>query len=249
MRIISWNVWFNNIARDAEARSKVMPDALDMLDGDVICLNEWSPLIGDLEGELCHRGWEHQERVHTSDSTDPSTTQKNWGLLIASRFPVQLVPVDPPSVAPASWLEVQLPTVGVTLAAARPVTGARTTANRTIFWSWVHDRLAERTEESLIVAGDLNANVRSKRLRVLLAAGWRDTVAESHAPGEPPPSFFGNSASRAGRNDYVLLSPGFTGRLIAADHPVEVDGLRLSGWSRDGPRLSDHAPVVVDLSL
>ena len=58
-----------------------------------------------------------------------------------------------------------------------------------------------------------------------------------------------NSATAAGRNDYALLSPGFAGRLVAAEHPVEVDGVRLSGWLRGGPRLSDHAPVVVDVAM
>lgn len=121
--------------------------------------------------------------------------------------------------------------------------------------TWILSDPATIGSQNAVIIGDLNAYSQEDPLRVLRAAGWRDTPSN---PSELAHSYV--FQGRAGRLDHVLVSPSlapFVSGLVKwhanADESEAFDYARRQRrpeWFReDAYRASDHDPLILGLDF
>lgn len=274
MRLLAWNTGWNSSHESVEAQTA----AVACIDPDVAFFSEWSPVPtrtarngqvlrshGHRRGaELGAIGLVHQYQQHVSDYADDGLAwaTAHWGILAASRTHIRKNPVIPPLYAPGSWLEVVDEVTGLTMVGVRmPAWEGRRAHLRRRFWEWMLIQFERLAAAPAIVMGDLNTELASTTaakdrkhggdlLRGLMNdVGWLDAYDFTGAPA--PPTYWHRGSKRL---DYALVSPAFSGAIEDIDAPVAVEDHVTAGPSKDADgssrgRLSDHAPIVVDLSI
>lgn len=260
MRLFFWNILHGG----GSNRIPEIALALVGSDADAIVVAEFRTTMGgQLRGVLADHGWEHQA------CTDPPEGRN--GLLIASRRPI--APLDAPaspgqtSPAPPSQrlLAVRFTACNTTLLAAHvPPLEARDGEAQEV-WRRLIDLAAAHAATDTLILGDLNAGrffadeagttgprrlhkdppalqrVGAESLGRLALLGyadaWRAANTRENAPISREFTWFSH-LKRGVRIDHALASRSLLAR---------VTGVRY-GHSLRETSLSDHAPVVVDIS-
>lgn len=248
--ILSVAAW--NVQRLGSNKVQRVADASLALGADVLLFSEWKPTNPvDLGTVLADAGYPHQATAHWSrweergrgTDFDPMA----WGVLAASRWPIIDVSPEPPSDAPGSWLEVDLPAFGIRVIGCRVLAyeSPGKAQKYAKYFAWMLDQCRRLDGDRALIAGDLNGHLDGARptqgLAAIVEEGWVDAVGSLHRP--PPKSFY--RADSTGRNDFCLLSPMLAPALQSAGHPVQAGEYRLCGPGG----LSDHAPVEATLRL
>jgi len=274
MKLLAWNTGWNSSQTGVRAQTA----AVECIDPDVAFFSEWSPVPtrtassgrvirsnGHRRGdELAGIGLVHQCHQHVSDYAEDGQpwTTAHWGILAASRTPIRKNPVIPPLHAPGSWLEVIDEASGLTMVGVRmPAWEGSQIHLRRDLWEWMVIQFERLTRTPTIVMGDFNTrlvyataaedrNFGGDLLRGLMSdAGWLDPYVLTGA--SPQPTYWHKGSKRL---DYALVSPGYPGSIDGISAPVVVDRHVTAGPSKtsDGRsrgRLSDHAPVVLNMSV
>ena len=274
MRVVAWNTGWNVSERVVRRQA----EAVVSLGADVTFFSEWSPQkdrvtsageirssSGHLRGaEMARIGLPHQQHEHLSDRRDDGLAWSGafWGVLAASRRPITKKLRMPPLFAPGYWLEVAHEDSGLTLVGVRmPAWDGRRVHLRRELWIWMLQQFDRLASTPTIVLGDFNTERAypspstdfkycGDLLRSVTAVrGWKDPYAVIGTSEQP--TFWHRQSCR--RIDHALVSPAFKGSIDRIDAPTSVGALVLSGPSRadDGHqrgRLSDHAPLVIDVT-
>ncbi len=204
---------------------------------DVVLLSEFRPMRGGaIRGALADHGLCHQM------STDPPAGRN--GLLLASRWAIEATPEAAPRALRHRWIcgrvserAIRVAGVHVPEAGTAQAEGLRHVAQAARRWR----------DEAVVLLGDFNAgrpgldtpassDPGAFWLGLLATAGYEDAWRIAN-----PAAREGTWRSHTGasfRLDHVYVSAGLRGRVAEARH---LDGARATG-------VSDHAPVVVDLS-
>lgn len=259
MRLFFWNILHGG----GSNRIPEIALALVASDADAIVLAEFRTTMGgQLRGVLADHGWEHQA------CTDPPEGRN--GLLIASRRPI--TPLASPGAGhstdtPRSQriLAVGFGVCGTALLAAHvPPLEARDGEAQEV-WRRLIDLAAAHAATDTLILGDLNAGrffadeagttgprrlhkdppalqrVGAESLGRLALLGyadaWRAANARENAPISREFTWFSH-LRRGVRIDHALASPSLLPRITGVwyEHSLRETSL------------SDHAPVVVDIS-
>lgn len=235
MRIIAWNIAHQT--REVELSPLLLP-AIERLTPDVFSLNEYvhgNSRVQFAEG-LKGLGFAHitvSKRVDTNNQ-----------VLIASRTPLEIGDIEPPSmgdgVSESNFLHVRLPTSGIEVAAIRvPAYESRTVLRD--YWGKLAEIVRRTATRRILYVGDLNADpddstyVGAAHLAALKQEGW--SIPRPSGPW----SFLSGS-----RIDHVIASPALP--IPTAVYVSDIDGVALVSQDR-ATRVSDHAALVVDLAL
>lgn len=213
---------------------------------DAIALSEFRTARGgSLRAVLADHGWAHQAKPHAPPSTNT--------VFVASRTPIQSVETHPRLPRP---LRTRLMTVtleqGTTITAAHIPDAARSDRDgmrdRTLVWHEIIATAKQLKGTPHAVLGDLNTGRHridepgetfscTALLGALTSMGYTDAWRAVHGPHARHASW--RSHAGAGfRLDHALLSAPLSGSIANAEYPREP----LQN------RLSDHAPLVVDLT-
>jgi endonuclease/exonuclease/phosphatase family metal-dependent hydrolase len=274
MRVMSWNTnWNVSLATLAE-----QTDAVAELAPDVAFFSEWSPeptrtstsgkpiaSNGHLRApSLREIGLTHQCHEHASNygARPERWARLHWGILAASSEPIHKAPLDNPTFAPGSWLEVvHEPTDLVVVGVRVPAWEGSTVHLRRDLWRWMSEQFDRLADRPAIVLGDFNTEMQYPTERATLRhggdllrsltrkRGWRDTFDVN--PLREVSTVVRNNG-RSARLDYAFASPVLAEAITTAAAPTRVGRHILAGSPRDAAgnkvrRLSDHSPVVVDL--
>lgn len=268
MRVMAWNSNWNVSTSTIEEQC----DVTAAIHPDLAFFSEWSPLPvrqmgsgerssnGYLRGPaLAERGFRYLAQEHVADHANDGQewSQKYWGILAASTSPITKVDVDLPTYAPGTWLEAHHEASGVTFVGVRMLAWEQQRLRRD-FWEWMLTQFERLATTPAVVLGDFNtelsANAKAKGRgpavlmhRLTADLGWRDACAA----GDPADTHIRNSGKRV-RLDYAFASPALRSAISGAS-PEVLDGRRLlrvpkSKIAPGAPGLSDHAPLIVDLS-
>lgn len=269
MRVLAWNTSWNcgaeRIARQNQAVREMAPD--------VAFFSEWSPRPSrttstgkairhshHLRDEGLHEiGLVHQAHEHASDyegRADGSWASLHWGILASSNTPISKAPVDNPTFAPGTWLEVQHEQSGLTLVSVRvPAWEGRRTALRRELWTWMLEQFERLRDTPALVLGDFNTeaaygSVRDEQTHgadllgsVTDSLSWTD-LAACNGAAEPT---FARKDGRTARIDYAFASPALPSAAIEFSAPTTIGRHHLVGERESAP-LSDHTPVVLDVN-
>lgn len=122
------------------------------------------------------------------------------------------------------------------------------------FWDFLADEAAPKlVGRKAMLIGDLNTGLHyrdelgatlhcSEQFQTLLDAGWVDAWVDRNRKERPPGTWISNDGNPF-RLDHALVSP-MAGRAKSVAYPAELNGEPVFGENR----LSDHLPVVVELS-
>ncbi len=274
MRVLAWNIGWNSGPQKIEA----VAAAVDAMAPDIAFFSEWSPLPtrtiagGRLRSNACHAlgdllrdgGLAHQSHEHVSNrgGKDAGWRQNYWGILSASRAPIEKVDTVPPLDGAGSWLEVMLES-GVSVVGLRQLAwDGHDLPIRRAHWTWMVEQFDRLKDTPSIVIGDFNTEMpavggprRTAFGDDLLWSmtderGWRDPFDVVGLPKGPT---YWKSVNGK-RLDYAFLSPALIATTTGIEAVTELDGRRISGPARDAlgeptHRLADHAPLVLDLAL
>lgn len=241
LRVITWNVWFNEWQRDL--RQRALWSELEALDPDVICLQEVvsSHLDGPEIHELRDRGfWVSNRRI--------------WGydVIVVSRLPVldsERVPL--PSVMGRELLVVHLDTnPALTVATVHLESTNEMTDFRCQQLAEIHKWLENQAD--VLLVGDMNFPA-GERPEAAFLPGWTD-VWQSLRPDDP--GFTVDSKLNVMRGS---MKPGQKKRARidrvfhrgARWRPVAIERLGTKPIATDPPDpslfISDHFGLCVDL--
>lgn len=253
VRVVAWNVQQGGGSRVARIIA-----ALVALNPDVLVLSEHRA-SGPLASALHERGWIHQIGL-----PDPSGGYA--AVLIASRSPIRnLGPNYPDAQCSPRWAHVEVIDSGWAVAGALIPGHHRDHPHRKEqFWDFVVTEFASQAaRRPTLLIGDLNTGLHridetgatlrcSEHMMALREAGWVDVWHALHPNVRPPSSWWETMTGNGFRLDHAFLSP-CSPPALAIDYPRVLDG---TPTTRAGarkavdeiPPLSDHVPVVVDLS-
>jgi endonuclease/exonuclease/phosphatase family metal-dependent hydrolase len=260
MRIVAWNVDHRSLPRRRPLKEEAV-DALASLMPDVVVLTEYVEREEHHTGgpeeythqflcdELARRGLRH----HALSPAAPFSPVKQAPLpnrvLIASRGPLELVPLDGVSGLAPPWavinhLHVSLVQVGVEIIGLR-VPYYESPREWDDYWKWFAERFEPLADRRAVIIGDFNGDpgrARSKGDK-LFKSFLGDTKWQVPVPaGEW--SYWGRADQKASALDHALVAPSL--RLRSAYYAIEEGGPRLFGPSKNW--LSDHAPLVLDIT-
>ena len=143
MRLVSWN-----IRHGGGGRIRAIYDALIGHAPDVIILTEYRSGPGaSLRERLASAGWPHFA------SSDPAPGRN--GVAVLSGEPL-IVRRPPSSVPPDRWVEVEVPTYGLALAAVYVPVRGRDVTRKDAYWRGVLEAAAARRAASFLFVGDWN---------------------------------------------------------------------------------------------
>ena len=271
MRVLAWN-----IGRPSPTTLRRQVDAVMALDPDVAFFSEWSPLqfrrnsAGVQTANTCHAigpmlaesGFVHQCHEHVSDRlADGQPWYKPyWGVLGVSKAPITSAPTAPHLKGAGTWLEITHHGSGLRLVGARQMAwDGKQIGERRIHWEWMYEQFRRLSDIPALVMGDLNTEPsysstgKTRRMGADLMSRVHDDLHWSDPRGgdAAEPTYFGRASWRA--LDHAFVSP-------AVDHGCRFEtalianGVCLAGPARSPlgerlPRLSDHAPIIVDIEV
>ncbi|MEQ8788426.1 MAG: endonuclease/exonuclease/phosphatase family protein [Pirellulaceae bacterium] len=253
MRILTWNVQHGGRQQEA------MASAIAELEADTAVLTEFraSPKGALLIDSLRARGLVHAEYDRASDGTN--------GVLIASRLPIRLLPLEGPAHIRHRWLHFQLDGcdvdfLGVYLHGGE--TGDETRAEKQCFWDGILAFAGRLTDTPAMLLGDLNTGkhyvdeeeatfICADSFEKLTSIGWTDLPRAFHGDA-PMPTWW--SRVRGFRLDHSFASTPLVPRVTAAEYFSRTESHVLNHpvkrpWPAElGKALSDHAALVVEFS-
>lgn len=246
LSLLSWNI------RASQTAAQIA-HLTEQKNVDVLVLTEYRQLMRDdrLSAALAEAGWMYQ---HT-----PVKVPKVRGVLIASKHPLQLPPLDTnfhfgslitelsPYIA-----RVLLPDHNITLIGIY-MPYADGPAKETL-WASLNSYARANPSGRYIITGDVNSCVEGeteglslytprplKEIRALTIDAWGEMARRKGFPDRERYTWYSNTKyGQSGiRLDYAFLSPSLHEHLSAArhDHAVRLQGL------------SDHSALYVDLTL
>lgn len=236
MRLLTWNILHGGGPR------RIPEIALSILGHapDVVVLTEFRPgRGGQIRGVLSDHGLLHQLASVTPERAN--------GLLIASKWPLDVLATAPPSpeLAP-KWLaaEVLTPSGPVAILGVHIPDDSRPTA-KAVYWRRVVEVGREWSGRAAIIAGDLNTGRHrvdeegssfgcTTAMGELWTAGFRDVYRERHPEGRD--TSWTSHEERGFRVDAVWASPELVSKVVFAAYSQAE---RIA-------RTSDHAPLVVE---
>jgi endonuclease/exonuclease/phosphatase family metal-dependent hydrolase len=234
MRIVAWNLAH-------QTRERPTPPgllwAVEKLHPDILTLNEY---VHGKSRAAFLKGLKDLGLLHVAVS---QRVDQNNQILIASRYPVRVGDLPPPGmgdgISESNFLHVSLARPHIEIVGVR-VPAYRTRADLHSYWTKFAALVLSASNRHLAFIGDLNADPTSKRhvgtayLERLCRAGWN----------LPSPQGDWSFASGS-RLDHLLASPSLG--CSAAQYVRAIDGVPLAS-KPIGDAVSDHAPLVVDLS-
>lgn len=235
MRVMTWNILHGG------GTARLPGIALAILDHrpDLVVLTEFRrSLGGQLRGVLADHGLEHQV------SSDPGPGIN--GVLIASRWPAEPMPIE--TCGPRERL-VACRTRGIAVIGVHTPELTRHTASR-LLWRDLTEAARAQSEADCLVIGDFNAERwgvdgtdrrrahrgGSRLMGRLQSLGYIDAWRAMH-PGEKAASWV------SWRGEGYRLDHAFLSRSLG----VSLRSCRFSAVELEA-RLSDHAPLVLELS-
>jgi exonuclease III len=238
LRIFTWNV---NHRTCRKAISAAFPAGILSLSPDVVVLTEY--VKGPDHATFCTalEAGGLAARFHT-----PIQPGRHNQVLIASRSMATVgtfVPPDTLSHAVSNCLHVSLAGPSLHLLGLR-VPMYKSAKERCSYWDWFETAIQPLFAYPTVIIGDLNADPRRTRgpgadhLRRLAAAGWQ-------LPDPDGPGSYTSANGQMSRLDHALVTPTVTVR--TAQYIASANGYLFSG--RGPAYLSDHAPLVLDVSV
>jgi exodeoxyribonuclease-3 len=235
MRLVNWNIRHGG----SKLKLPAIVQAILAAKGDILVITEFQTKSADfIQSQLQAAGYSYQ-----LSSNPPIKTN---GILIASRFPVALLPQQYQPNNPYRWLEVGLPEQNLTVLGLHiPEWGSKW--DKATFWQEVNRYAKDRLKTQAILIGDFNTGLEldttgeefacPEYMEELVQMGWVDAWRSLHADTreytwQSPRRWFSM------RLDYVFLSPTLASRLMAAQYNHSV---------RLQDKLSDHSMLIVDI--
>jgi exonuclease III len=241
VRLVAWNILHGGGTR----RTPLIALRLCDLAPDLVVLTEHRRATGgQIAGVLFDRGLTHQI------STNPAPARN--GVFVASRWPLQPAEPAPTPWAAHRWLDLGIPALDACLTAVHAPDTHRSDAARiqrqAAYWQHLVRICRERAGMRHLIAGDLNTGrhrldeagstfTGTEFLGRFSALGYRDAF-RLHDPAGAAPTWHSHTGSGF-RIDAVWVSAPLS---VAVKH-ARHDAAAL------GEKESDHAPVVVDLTL
>ena len=244
MRLLTWNILHGG----GPARLPEIILALVHHRADVVVLTEFRIARGSqVRGVLADHGLIHQLASHAPDG-------EGNGVLIASRIRLAACAQTGPAESAGRWLEAGLPEVGVHLVGVHVPDDTRRAA-KAAFWQHLLTLARLRRGEKCIILGDFNTGRKNLDgpvsgrfgaaqttgcevlLGSLLSLGFVDAWRRLNPEGRE--YSWVSPAGEGRRIDAAYLSPNLAGVLQTASY---------SHFERQR-RLSDHAPLLLDLDL
>ena len=240
MRLVTWNL---NHRAKARAIPPSLSDRIASLEPDLIVLTEY--VHGDFRrpflAQLADRGLPYW---HVSRVTPPGENH----VLIASRTPIELGPIEAPAIAPSvpsNALHVILPEVGTEILGLRVPDYSKQQTIKRACWNWIIETAETVKDRPFVILGDFNTDPNSSRnycgdcIRRLIDDGWQ---LASPADGA---SYWTLGNRSPCRIDHAFVSGHFT--VMDSKYVTEFDGCSFIG---NGQRaLSDHAILSVEIEL
>jgi endonuclease/exonuclease/phosphatase family metal-dependent hydrolase len=237
MRILTWNILHGG----GRERSPWILMEILALRPDVIVVTEARRrFAAQLAGAFADAGL-----VHTLGPDAPDGVN---AIMLLSREPLEAqAPESCPDCMRPRWLEARLPGAGIRIAGVHLPEAERARAHAES-WNFLLRSARARRSEPAVLAGDLNTwrngpesrprnGSTATNLGRLASLGFVDAWLVSG--GAPAESTWKAWNGEAFRLDYVLVSEPLAGA---------VGGARVIP-PRPGAKLSDHAALVVDISL
>lgn len=241
MRLVAWNILHGGGTR----RTPLITLRLCDLAPDLVVITEHRRATGgQIGGVLFDRGLTHQVL------TEPGPGRN--GVFVASRWPLEHAEVAPAVWAANRWLDLRIPALDAWLTAVHAPDTHRSDSARiqrqAAYWQHLVRICRERAGMRHLVAGDLNTGrhgldeagrtfTGTEFLGRFSALGYRDAFRLRN-PTAPAPTWHSHTGSGF-RIDAVWVSSRLSDVVENAWHDR----------SAEDEKESDHAPVVVDLSL
>ncbi len=237
MRILTWNILHGG---GRERSPWILMEILALRPDLVVVTEARRRFAAQLAGAFADAGLIHALGPEAPDGVN--------AVMLLSREPlIPHPPEDCPGCMRSRWLEATLPGPGLRIAGVHLPEAGRTRAHAES-WGFLLRAARARRALPVVVAGDLNTwrdgpdarprnGATATNLGRLAALGFVD--AWLAAGGPPAESTWKGWSGEAFRLDYVLLSEPLAGA---------VGGARIV-QARAGAKLSDHAALVVDISL
>jgi exodeoxyribonuclease-3 len=239
VRLVSWN-----IRHGGGRRVDMIYDALIGHAPDVIILTEYRSAPGAaLLARLAASGWPH------AASSDPAPRRN--GVAVLSREPL-IVRRSPSLVPTGRWVEVELPSYGLALAAVYVPFGGRDVTRKDAFWRRILEAAAARRDAAFLFVGDWNTGAPSgdaqpegtafscsEHFAAMPARGFVEAWRLLH-PRQRAFSWYSRRDGtdlRGFRIDHAFLSEQLCERLMSCEYS---DIERFAG-------ASDHAALLLDL--
>lgn len=236
MRLLTWNIRHGGNAK----RFEDLVQAIQAHDADIIVLTEFRRKSDiPLETELRELGW-----TWVATTNPPAGTN---GILIASRFEMQCVSHDPVAPCPPErWLEVRFPSLDLAVSGIH-IPGAGDKWDKLSYWRQLVTIANARASGHHVLVGDFNTGRKidaegtpfkyAEYMDELEAQGWVDAFRVQNP--EAREFTWYSTAGNGFRLDYAYLSKALASYLVLARHS-QAERL---------VKLSDHAPLVVDLDV
>ncbi len=239
MLIATWNL--NNRVGKVRFRPEAASAAID-LGADILVFNEYYPKEhGTAFCRTLHdEGWLYQE-----ESMD--TGEKANRVLIASRFPIQLLNICLPDFDrqfPSNILCVSVPSINVSIVGVRVPWYVKQDAGL-IFkaWEWLESISTSFIDRPSIILGDLNVGLKSSRsrggdhFRRILQSGWHRAMPKDAV------SFYSKRGKKS-EIDHILGTS--LCKFSNARYITELNGHLFAGRN---DAISDHAALLVEVAV
>lgn len=237
MRVLTWNILHGG---GPDRSPRILMEILGLAPDLVILTEARRSFAARVAGAFADFGLSH--------CLGPDAPEGVNGVMLLAREPLDpVVCADVPECLRPRWLEAVLTDRAVRIAAAHLPEASRQAAHRDA-WKYLLRRARAHRDEPVILGGDLNTwrdgpdsrrrnGATATNLGRLASLGYVDAwIAAGPRPGAPT---WNGPRGESFRLDYVMVSSPLAGSISAA---------RLL-TPRGSERLSDHLPIVVDISL
>lgn len=237
MRILTWNVLHGG---GRERSPWILMEILALRPDLVVVTEARRRFAAQLAGAFADAGLVHSLGPEAPDGVN--------AVMLLSREPLRARPAaECPRCMRPRWLEAELPASGLRIAGVHLPEAGRTREHAES-WNFLLRAARDRRDLPLVLAGDLNTwrdgpesrrrnGATATNLGRLASLGFVDTWLATGGPAAE--STWTGWNGEAFRLDYVLVSAALSGG---------VQHARLV-CPRAGAKLSDHAALVVDISL
>lgn len=238
VRVLTLNLW--NVEGPVRQRMRDLARWLDQVRPDVVALQEVAVLDGVWQSDTVARQVGYGS-VMTADLPGSE------GLALLSDAPIRPVATVPLPAVPGDdrrlLQQADIDLGGITARIANTHWAWRPAATRgRVSQARAVAAELDGADRPVVLCGDLNDVPGSPPLAILAAAGLVETFAMAGAPQRPT---FDRANPYAWQDE--LLGRRVDHVLVSAD--VRVDGARVVLDGRDGPVVSDHHGVLVDVAL
>jgi len=239
VKIASWNLNHRTI-------EKPLPDAtgrfLAELEADIISMSEYVDGLSrdTFKDDLKKAGYTHQ--------LISPRIGKNNQIFIASKHPLQIGDLTPPSLTDAAttnFLHVRLEGKGFEFIGIR-APAYKLTSERTRYWQQLGEILRSVAGRSIVVAGDLNFDPFPDTASTADSITFK--LAEKFTVPNPSGkwSYISIDGKKTSRIDHAIVSEKV--RVLSAEYLTEWKGVQLAGSKEMAP-ITDHAVLVFDVEV